>query len=560
MITTAKYSCRCMAQALTHYGVRRAVLSPGSRNAPLAVAFARNTELECKVVIDERSAAFVALGMAIESGEMVAMACTSGSAALNYAPALAEAYYRHIPLIAITADRPEEWIDQDDSQTIRQSGSLAAVVKGSFDIPVCRGNDEGLQRLCRRRIADAMMLATSAPRGPVHINIQVDEPIDAMADISERMVFPELTATDTQIPEAALKRLAEEINAARKVLVVAGFMPPSAKLVSCLSELPENIAILCEAQSNLPCDRFADNIDASLSVMNEQEKADMLSPDIVITIGGALLSRMLKEVMRKQDIRHWSIGHSDHCIDPLLHLEKRIDCSAEVFFGNISKFLTKHDDSDSYKSRWLNVSDRARKRSFAFLANAEWSDYKAMGLLLNAIPKGTGLHLSNGTTVRYAQLFGCAAASRVECNRGVSGIDGCTSTAIGATFATERPILLISGDMSAQYDMGAFGITEIPGHFRMAVLNNGGGGIFRFIKSTRSLPEMEHYLASDVHLPLRQIAEGFGFDYYEADNADKLSQVIPSFFAASERPAILNIITPPQTSAQTILNYFNPKS
>lgn len=203
-----------MAQALTHYGVRRAVLSPGSRNAPLAVAFARNPELECKVVIDERSAAFVALGMAIESGEMVAMACTSGSAALNYAPALAEAYYRHIPLIAITADRPEEWIDQDDSQTIRQSGSLAAVVKGSFDIPVCRGNDEGLQRLCRRRIADAMMLATSAPRGPVHINIQVDEPIDAMADISERMVFPELTATDTQIPSRnnASVRITKTIN------------------------------------------------------------------------------------------------------------------------------------------------------------------------------------------------------------------------------------------------------------------------------------------------------------------------------------------------------------
>lgn len=557
MLNTVKYSCRCVARALVRYGVRHVVVSPGSRNAPLIVALARTEGLECTSVIDERSAAFVALGMAVQTGRPVAMACTSGSAALNYGPALAEAYYRNIPLIALTADRPEEWIDQDDSQTIRQAGALAAVVKGSYDLPVCRAGDEGLQRLCRRRVCDAIMQAITPSRGPVHINIQIDEPIDAVADDADYdFTFPELIRPETTIPQNEVKELADAISNARKVLIVAGFMPPSPSLAHCLAALPANCAVLCEAQSNLH-GPFTGNIDATLRAMSAQEKEELLAPEVVVTIGGSLLSRMIKSELRSRKFEHWSIGTCDHCLDPLLNLSRRIECTPDTLFRQLVPLLK--SSAGDYRGRWLQASANAMQRSCEFLQSAPWSDYTAMGLLLGALPGGTNLHLSNGTAVRYAQLFDYSAAARVECNRGVSGIDGCTSTAIGAAMTSETPTLLVTGDMSAQYDIGALATPGIPATFRMVVLNNSGGGIFRFIKATRDLPEMERYLAADVRLPLRDIAGGFGFDYYEARNAAMLRAVMPRFFAEGPQPCILNIVTPAQASAETIRKYFNPQ-
>lgn len=552
MFTTDKYNCRLVAAALVRYGVRRAVVSPGSRNAPLIVALARRREIQLNEVIDERSAAFVALGIAVQTGRPVAVVCTSGSAVLNLAPALAEAYYRQIPLIAVTADRPEEWIDQDDSQTIRQPGALAAVTKATFHLPVTRG-DAGLERLCRRRVADAMMMAVSDPCGPVHVNVGIDEPINVMGDDSaDDFRLPDFVPTVRRLPEATARELAIEINSVRQVLVVAGFRSPEPKLKEALSMLPGNVAVISELQSNLG-QGFPANIDAMLRM---PESEALLNPDIVITIGGALLSRMIKAHMRsaKKSMRHWSVSTVDHCLDTMLHLDRRIDCAPTEFFASLLPYL---EDNDScYAAEWQSLSERAGHITQAYAESAPWSDFRAMNRLMRGVPSGTSLHLSNGTAARYAQLTGCPGAIRTECNRGVSGIDGCTSTAIGAAMATDELTLLVTGDMSAQYDMGALAIQEVPATFRMAVLNNGGGGIFRFIKSTRDLPETDRWLAGGVRLPLRELAAGFGFDYYEAADEASLSSVMPAFFAPSGRPAILNIITPPDASAETIKRYF----
>lgn len=552
MLTTDKYNCRLVAAALVRYGVRRTVVSPGSRNAPLIVALARRREIQLNEVIDERSAAFVALGIAVQTGRPVAVVCTSGSAVLNLAPALAEAYYRQIPLIAVTADRPEEWIDQDDSQTIRQPGALAAVTKATFHLPVTRG-DAGLERLCRRRVADAMMMAVNAPCGPVHVNVGIDEPINVMGDDSaDDFRLPDFVPTVRRLPEATARELADEINSARQVLVVAGFQSPEPKLKEALYLLPGNVAVISELQSNLG-QGIPANIDAMLRM---PESKALLNPDIVITIGGALLSRMIKASMRsaKKSMRHWSVSTVDHCLDTLLHLDRRIDCAPTEFFASILPYL--EDNNSCYAAEWQNLSERAGHITQTYAESVPWSDFRAMNRLMRSVPSGTSLHLSNGTAARYAQLTGCPGAIRTECNRGVSGIDGCTSTAIGAAMATDELTLLVTGDMSAQYDMGALAIQEVPATFRMAVLNNGGGGIFRFIKSTRDLPETDRWLAGGVRLPLRELAAGFGFDYYEAADEASLSSVMPAFFAPYGRPAILNIITPPDASAETIKRYF----
>ncbi|MDE6109113.1 MAG: 2-succinyl-5-enolpyruvyl-6-hydroxy-3-cyclohexene-1-carboxylic-acid synthase, partial [Muribaculaceae bacterium] len=472
--------------------MKHVVVSPGSRNSPILVALSRTEGLKCHVVIDERSAGFFALGIAVETGAPVAMVCTSGSAVLNYAPALAEAFYRRVPLIAVTADRPEEWIDQDDSQTIRQPGSLGAVVKMCVNIPVDRG-DTALRRLTARRISDALISSVTQPVGPVHINIQIDEPLNAMCDDgADSFRFPVVVPSDHSLPEDAAATFARRLNEASRVIVLAGFMPPDRELSLCLSGLPSHIVVVGETTSNLG-DGFVSNIDASLRAMTPDEKQSLLDADIVITIGGSLVSRIIKAELRARDIENWSIGFSENSIDTLLHLTDRVATSPLEFFKAVAPHL--HEKASDYKARWQEVSKRARKRSLDYLAAAPWSDYAAMGHILGEMPASMLLHLSNGTSVRYAQLFSPLSASRVECNRGVSGIDGCTSTAIGSSVVSYRPTLLITGDMCAQYDMGALACTEIPSSFRMAVINNGGGGIFRFIKATRDLPETERFLA-----------------------------------------------------------------
>ena len=555
MTTSDKYSCRCLAAALEAYGVRHVVVSPGSRNSPLIVAIARTPGLQCHMVIDERSAAFFALGIAIETGDPVAIVCTSGSAPLNYAPALAEAYYRRVPLIAVTADRPEEWIDQDDSQTIRQNGALAAVVKKSFDVPVDRG-DSSLRRLTTRRISDALMLAETHPRGPVQINVQIDEPLNAMCEcLGDEFRFPKSIQSAPYISAVESQGIADRLNRAKRVIVLAGFMAPDVEFSRLLSSLPSHFAVLGETTSNIDNERCVTNIDASLRAMTAEEKQLLLDADIVVSIGGSLISRIIKAELRKHGTENWYVGFSDCCIDSLLHLTDRIECSPVDFFKCVCPLL-KEKNSD-YASMWLQVSRRGCKRSADYFASAPWSDFAAMGHLLRSVPCDTLLHISNGTSVRYAQLLAPLKVARMECNRGVSGIDGCTSTAIGAAVASDRPTLLSTGDMSAQYDMAALACTEIPPSFRMAVLNNGGGGIFRFINATRELPEMERFLAADVRLPLRQLADGFGFDYYEAASAEELTACLHSFFVPSGQPAILNIITPAVESADTIRKYFS---
>ncbi|MDE6270811.1 MAG: 2-succinyl-5-enolpyruvyl-6-hydroxy-3-cyclohexene-1-carboxylic-acid synthase [Muribaculaceae bacterium] len=354
--------------ALARYGVRRVVVSPGSRNAPLIMALTRNTQLQVTEIIDERSAAFVALGMAVQNHEPVALVCTSGSAVLNYAPALAEACYRHVPLIAVTADRPEEWIDQDDGQTIRQPGALSAVVKGTYDLPLTRG-DESLKRLCCRRVSDAMMMAKTEPLGPVHINVQIDEPLDSEQDDSGDVFrFPEYVQPERTLSYENLRGLTDEINASDRVLVVAGYMPPDEKLRENLERLPGNVAVIAELQSNLgheiPC-----NIDAMLRMPGAE---DLLPPDIVITIGGALMSRAIKAELRKApaSMRHWTISCDDHCVDSLLHLEKRIACTATDFFAAISPLLSENESD--YASRWRHLSTCAREYSRSHCRESVW--------------------------------------------------------------------------------------------------------------------------------------------------------------------------------------------
>lgn len=569
MRNTAKKVARMIASLLCAHGVKEAVISPGSRNAPLIVAVERHPRINTRVVIDERSAAFIALGMSNAAGSLpVALVCTSGTAPLNYAPAIAEAFYRHAPLVVITADRPSEWIDQDDSQTIKQPGIYNNFIKGSFDIPV-ESDEPDRMWMINRTVNDAISLATDGLPGPVHINVRLADPLGDIEEIDDNDTYGDearcinICGNSYQIDPASIASLSEQIKSPAKVLVLAGFMEPCG-LDDALNRLAQqpNIVVMHEAQSNLHKNNtFISNIDATLRYIGA-ELDERYTPDIVITSGGSLTSRMVKEWLRRcPSLKHWSIGVNDHAIDCFRKLALRLSVPPAIALKALADGLENQQSAADieFKRYWLDAKIKSIESAEEWAQQSPWCDFKAVHSLLKALPERYNLQLSNGTAVRYVQLFDYSKASRIDCNRGVSGIDGCTSTAIGAALMSRNPTVLITGDMSMQYDIGALACTFIPDNFKIVVLNNGGGGIFRFIRTTRNLEELQRDFVADVRLPLAKLSEAYGFNYYSAADESEFNHVITDFFEDNSRPSILEIVTDGEISASNLRKFFGTK-
>lgn len=554
MENTTHILCRELVALCVAHGVERVVLSPGSRNAPLTVAFVRETAIQHHVVVDERVAAFVALGMATRSQKPVALVCTSGTALLNYAPAIAEAYYRHIPLLVISADRPDEWIDQDDSQTIRQFGALSHFVKQSYHLPQ-HGDDASLW-YARRTINEALMRAKEPCCGPVHINVPLREPLCDIADVEPIMAKAvEAIYPTPQIATEVAEQLAQSVSNSRKVLILVTLLQPSIELQEALKALAclPQVVVLTESIANIRDDNFIPTIDRVITTIDDSEK-EMFAPDLLITMGGSPVSRMVKEFLRTYTPQsHWRIGCEEHIIDTMQCLTHRIAVEPAAVVGQIAP-LCRAANSD-YSALWHEREIVATALHNRFVDTTPWCDLRAFSLLLPAIPQDTVLHLSNGTSIRYAQLFDTPQVVASYSNRGVSGIDGCTSTVLGASLVDDEQHLLITGDMSFGYDIGALGTALATPRFKIVVVNNGGGGIFRFIKGPSDLPELEECFEVQRQQPIEGYAAIHGFRYFRADNEADLTNLLPQFFAEREQPALLEIKTPAEVNALVLRNY-----
>ncbi len=550
-ITTDKATCKTVISVLEQFGVRHAVCSPGSRNAPLLMAIAAS-EMETTVIIDERTAAFTALGMALALNEPVALACTSGTALLNYSPAIAEAYYRHVPIIVISADRPHEWIDQDDSQTLRQFEALRNYVKKSYDLPdTADGNTWYADRVTN----DAMSNACGGCPGPVHINLQLDAPLSGIN--TDRIKARKITGIcGSDEPSADDMSMLAGEYARSRVLFVAGFLRPDRRIDKAMEKLASlpNTFVMTESISNINVPEICRNIDTLLINMTSGQMEE-LKPDIVITLGGALVSRKIKEYLRGcRNMRHWTIGKSRTTVDCFKHLSLRIDVNAEDILPRLGELLSKHNINSNYSALWHKEMDSALERHKAFVDNAPWCDMTAFAAIFKHLPDYYALHLSNGTPIRYAQLFTTGKERSVWCNRGVSGIDGCTSTAIGFAMMDRKPTLLISGDTSFSYDIGALLISRRPENFKIIVIDNSGGDIFRFISATDKMPIRERFLSAPQNINYEQIAKAFNIRYFNASSKDALEEALPFFFSV-KGDAMLVVSTPAETNSTVLKAY-----
>lgn len=557
VFTTTHDSCNILVDLLLSYGVEHTIISPGSRNAPIIIALNRCDKIQKHVIIDERSAAFAALGMAQVSNKPVAIVCTSGSAVLNYAPAVAEAFYQHIPLIVISADRPYEWIDQNDSQTIIQAGILNNIVKHSYDIPA-NCNDKTKLWYINRSINEALQKTTSLPEGPVHINIQFNEPLYDRKPLTDSLA----KQIKKILPLAHLSDytyFANSINSCKKVLIFASINKPCQELTNILDSISGgNIAVISEIIGNNNKSKYIfKNIDRLFSEISEDNYADF-APDLLITFGGAPVSRLTKTFLRKlTNIEHWRIGIDNNIIDTMQNLTHHIDIEPLTFFKAINEFITK---KGSYFDQWVTLKAQAQQSHDTYVENAPWSDFKAMYTIMKSLPyEGLNLQVSNGSAIRYADIFGvheCFNGS-IFCNRGVSGIDGSTSTALGASIIhTTGDTLLITGDMSFCYDLNGLASQYNSKRFKIIVLCNGGGGIFRFINGPSTLPNFEQYFEVHRDIPIEKYANAFGFNYITCDNEVLLQESITKLLS-NNNPTILAIHTNNLISADTLRKYFN---
>lgn len=518
------------------------ILSPGSRCAPLTLAFARHPQIHVRTVSDERSAAFIALGMAQQLGQPVALVCTSGSAALNYFPAVAEAFFQQIPLLILTADRPSEWIDQYDGQTIFQPDVYGKHVKGSFQLPDSATFSDQIWH--SSRIAnEAINLAMQFPAGPVHINIPLREPFYPEKD--EEMVFPEkprvfkLLKSKTQPTDESLLKLKNRLDTVQKILIVPGQQRPDPQLQILLDQLGKNqkAVIITDTICNLQSDQTISLHDHWLG--NEELSKD-LKPELIISFGKSVISKSLKLFLRKTQASHWHIQPDGNAKDTYQRLTRNIPASPTFFFTWLSQNLGVQNPA--FYEKWHSLEKSVSENLLRILEKESFGEYPALACCLHKIPSVSKIHVANSMAVRYLNLLG-KRSQEIICNRGTSGIDGSNSTAVGCTFTTKEIVTLITGDMAFFYDRNAFWHNYAMPNLRIILLNNHAGGIFRLIDGPKNQPELEEYFETKQNLSAQHLATEFGFFYSKVVNQEELEASLQDFYEDSLHPKILEIET-----------------
>ncbi len=556
-ITSDKKSVQIIVDVCARKGMKQVVISPGSRNAPLSISFNRDERIECFVIVDERSAAFFALGLAQMSGLPVGLVCTSGTALLNYAPAVCEAFYQRIPLVVLSADRPVEWIDQDDSQAIQQQNIFSNFVKKSCQLPAEVACDADAWYV-NRNVNEAINLSVSGRKGPVHINIPLREPLYRL---SERGTQPERIIEcyepEGKLPASRLEELKARTGGFDKILVLCGFMPKQNREdePAIWQQTVENgqVVVLAEPISNAACRDAITTIDRVLNTIGPDE-AEAFRPDLVISCGGALVSKQIKTFLKNNPPReHWYVGRGESHIDTLTCLTALIQCEPLTLLQEI--FPVKGGDS-RYSLRWKEKAVVAEKRHNGYLASAPWSDLKAFEILTPALPAPCNLQLGNSSAVRYGHLFPLSNAATIYSNRGTSGIDGSTSTAAGAACNSELPTVFISGDISFFYDSNGLWNKYLSPNLRIIVMKNGGGSLFRFIPGPSEVEELDDYFEAAQDLNIGKMAELYDLPFYRAANAEELKDILPRFFAPHAKAAVLEICTPRTENDVVLRGYF----
>jgi len=536
----------CAAQ-----GIRQVVLSPGSRCAPLTLAFARHPEMEVRTISDERSAAFIALGMAQQLKQPVVLVCTSGSAALNYFPAIAEAFFQQIPLLVLTADRPPEWVDQWDGQTIFQEEVYGKHVKKSFRFPDTFAHTDQV-RHAHRISNEAILLSRQFPAGPVHLNIPLREPF--YPEEGEIFNFPKhppvvtLESSTVRLSDASLKKLKTELANFKRILLVPGQQETNPALLAVIEHLAQNqqAVVVADSLSNL---QGKGTITLHDHWLGREELQEALAPDLVISFGKSIISKSLKLFLRKQEIQHWHIQPDGQAKDTYARLTRILGSEPLAFLTWLATQLPPLESD--YAQRWQLMEEQVADILPKALKEVEFGEYPAVKQVLDALPANGQLHVANSMAIRYVNFLG-RRTQEICCNRGTSGIDGSNSTAVGASLVSQEPVTLLTGDMAFFYDRNAFWHNYPIPNLRVIVLNNHAGGIFRLIDGPARQPELVEFFETKQSLNASSLASEYGFDYASVMTSEELESALVKFYEPSLQPKIIEITSSSPRNAEIL--------
>ena len=529
-------------------GIQHIVISPGSRNAPLTIGFTNQQDFfKCYSIADERCAAFFALGIAQQLNQPVALVCTSGSALLNYYPAVAEAFYSQIPLIVVSADRPQNKIDIGDGQTIRQENVFANHSLYNANLTEFASNDNDIK--INVAIHEAIV-----KKGPTHINIPFEEPLYDL--VSELSVEPKLLLFENETYSFILEeKFIKQWNSAKKKLILVGELKPNSIENSIIESLAndDSVVVLTEKTSNLHHETFIDTIDTLITPFTDEDFKEF-QPEILITFGGMVVSKRIKAFLRKyKPQEHWHID-SLRAYDTYGSLSHHFVTKPNLF---LSQLLDKEKPVTSdYKITYSKINQSRKEKHSQYVNDIPFSDFKAFEFISNNLPKDIQLQVSNSSAIRYIQLVTIDKSIEVFCNRGTSGIDGSTSTAIGAALQSDKPTICITGDISFFYDSNALWNNYIPKNFKIILINNSGGGIFRILPGHQETEVFTTFFETSHNLNASHLAKMYDFEYYSAKDESSLQSQWQLFINQNDKPCLLEIFTPEKINDKIVTNYF----
>lgn len=535
-MTQKRYANKRNALQLTavmmQTGIMEVVVCPGSRNALLVHDFAE-AGMTLHEVTDERSAGFYAIGLIESRQKPVAVCCTSGSAVLNLAPAVSEAFYQQLPLMVITADRPERWIGQMDGQTLPQAGVFGTMVHKSVQLPeVGWDDDDALNReqaiFCNRLINEAI-LKMRITSGPVHINVQLSEPL---FDFTRESLPQERIIELMRSKEEAL---AMKQSLSRRMLIVGQLREEEAKAVArCLRDDRRfgGWVIVCEYLSNLQaCSELEE---AGLIVVSNADEivrtqaedtltASLLAPEVVVTVGGHIVSKRLKQWLRRvRPLQHWHQSVIAEVADLFLCSTRVMPVTVVEGLAWLNDAMTQEPDFD-YLETWRRLSERKKAEG-----------HEALSEVLQYLDKSWHLQVANSSMVRYVQLVGLPHGNVVSCNRGVNGIEGSVSAAVGY-WASGRKTALLIGDLSFFYDQNGLwnnAVSEARQReaegkkvedLLIVMMNNGGGEIFRHLPGLETSPYRDRMVAGAHRTTAQGVAETMGLEYRLVTRREELA-------------------------------------
>ncbi|MBR2247910.1 MAG: 2-succinyl-5-enolpyruvyl-6-hydroxy-3-cyclohexene-1-carboxylate synthase [Clostridia bacterium] len=528
-------NARIVISLLKKHNIRHIVLSPGGSNIPIVQAVQQDPFFKCYSVVDERSAMYFAIGLYLKTGEIIATSCTSANATRNYIPGLTEAYYKHVPILALTMSKHPMYLSQEYMQCPIQTSLPVDAIKKSYSIP--RIKDDYDRAMCIRIVNEAILELNHCGTGPVQLNI---EELDSETwEFDKNAVIPEVRMIERY------NNVKKDINLKQKkiMILIGENTPVSDNTYNAIEKFSNcyDVMIYTNHLSNYH-GKYSLNANLLIGAMSQEVFNSELKPDILITVGGItgdynIYKRLFS--LNKLIDEHWRISEDGNVVDTYNQLTRIYQMSIEDFFKG---WLDNDEINDhTYYKKWLLFENNINRN-----IELPFSNIYAAQQLCERIPANSYMNYAILNSLRSWLLFNIDESIKCFSNVASFGIDGCLSTFLGESVDTEELCFLIIGDLSFYYDMNAIGIRHIKNNVRILLVNNNGGVEFK-LGNLQYKTDVGSYIAADNHF---KNAEGWartqGFDYISATNKESFNSNINSFLGESEKPIIFEIFTDPE--------------